>query len=182
MISEGSGAAWTETDGEIADEGDGASSPHEQGRDLIRVYLQPGQLYASEQPSAVTTVLGSCVAICLWDPARGIGGMNHYLLPFFAGDGHGSARFGNVAVAQLVDRMAALGASRSRLKAKVFGGACVLDAFRARRGHLGEKNAGVAFRLLEDLGVPVVSRDVGGRCGRKLIFHTDRGNAWVCNL
>lgn len=174
--------AWTETEGEPTEETDAASSPHEEGRDLIRVYLQPGQLYASTQPSAVTTVLGSCVAICLWDAARGVGGMNHYLLPHWAGAGQGSPRFGNIAVAELVERLVALGAARGRLQAKVFGGACVLEAFQARQGHLGEKNAAVAFKRLEGLGIPVVSHDVGGRSGRKLIFHTDKGGAWICNL
>jgi chemotaxis protein CheD len=174
--------AWGGLADELVDERESAASPRGEGRDLVKVYLQPGQLYASAQPSAVTTVLGSCVAICLWDPLTSIGGMNHYLLPFFAGAGQGSPRFGNVAVSQLFDRLSALGASRGRLQAKVFGGACVLEAFQARQGHLGEKNAGVAFKLLEDLGVPVVSRDVGGRSGRKLIFHTDLGNAWVAKL
>ena len=108
--------------------------------------------------------------------------MNHYLLPFSAGAGNGSPRFGNVAVAQLFDRLVALGAARGRLQAKVFGGACVLEAFQGREGHLGEKNSGVAFKRLEELGVPVVSRDVGGRSGRKLIFHTDLGSAWVAKL
>ena len=182
MTAERTGAAWSGAAGGLVDERDAAASPREPNRDLIRVYLQPGQLYASSQPSAVTTVLGSCVAICLWDPVAGVGGMNHYLLPFFAGEGKGTPRFGNVAVAQLVDRLLAVGAARGRLQAKVFGGACVLEAFQARQGHLGEKNAGVAFRLLENLGIPVVSRDVGGRSGRKLIFHTDLGNAWVALL
>jgi len=173
--------AWPASAGELVEERDPVSDREEQ-RDLVRVYLQPGQLYASAQPSAVTTVLGSCVAICLWDSLTSVGGMNHYLLPFFAGAGKGTPRFGNVAVAQLLDRLVALGAARGRLQAKVFGGACVLEAFQAREGHLGEKNVGVAFKLLEDLGIPVVSRDVGGRSGRKLIFHTDLGNAWVARL
>lgn len=183
MTAERSGAAWAGAASELLTDRDAGVSPRDESRDLIRVYLQPGQLYASGQPSAVTTVLGSCVAICLWDPVVSVGGMNHYLLPFFAGGaGKGSPRFGNVAVAQLVDRLVALGATRGRLQAKVFGGACVLEAFQERQGHLGEKNAGVAFKLLEELGIPVMSRDVGGRSGRKLIFHTDLGNAWVAKL
>jgi chemotaxis protein CheD len=182
MTGERPGAAWASTAGELVEEREPSASSREEVRDLIRVYLQPGQLYASAQPSAVTTILGSCVAICLWDPVAAIGGMNHYLLPFFAGAGKGSPRFGNVAMSQLVDRLLAAGAARGRLQAKVFGGACVLEAFQARKGHLGEKNAGVAFRLLEGLAIPVVSRDVGGRTGRKLIFHTDLGNAWVAKL
>ena len=175
-------AAWTESADELAGEVSAPPSRGDEGRDLIKVYLQPGQLYAAAQPSAITTVLGSCVAVCLWDPVSAIGGMNHYLLPFFAGAGKGTPRFGNVAMTQLVDRLIALGALRGRLQAKVFGGACVLEAFQARQGHLGEKNASVALKLLEELGIPVVSRDVGGRSGRKLIFHTDLGNAWVAKL
>jgi chemotaxis protein CheD len=182
MSALGPGAAWDETVGEQTAARRAAPSPHEMGRDLIRVYLQPGQLYAAAQPSAVTTVLGSCVAVCLWDPIECVGGMNHYLLPFFAGAGQGSPRFGNVAMTELVDRLVALGASRARLQAKVFGGACVLEAFQARQGHLGEKNAAVAFKLLEELAIPVVSRDVGGQSGRKLIFHSDQGTAWVAKL
>jgi chemotaxis protein CheD len=178
---ERSSAGWSQTAREIAEDRE-TSSPHDEAQDRIRVYLQPGQLYASAQPSAVTTVLGSCVAICLWDPVECVGGMNHYLLPFFAGAGQGSPRFGNVAVAQLVDRLVTLGAVRGRLQAKLFGGACVLEAFQARQGHLGEKNVGVAFRLLEELAIPVVSRDVLGRSGRKLIFHSDSGSAWVAKL
>ena len=174
--------AWTAAAGEIVEEREVSASPSAEARDLIRVYLQPGQLYASSQPSAVTTVLGSCVAICLWDPVASVGGMNHYLLPFFAGAGKGTPRFGNVAVVQLLDRLHAAGAVRGRLQAKVFGGACVLEAFQARRGHLGEKNASVAFKLLDELAIPVVSHDVGGRSGRKLIFHSDTGHAWVAKL
>ena len=182
MSAERPSAAWAGIGGGLAEERDSAGSPHDEGRDLVRVYLQPGQLYAAAQPSAVTTVLGSCVAVCLWDPVPAIGGMNHYLLPFFAGVGQGSPRFGNVAMTQLVDRLVGLGAVRSRLQAKVFGGACVLEAFQARQGHLGEKNAAVAVKLLEDLAIPIVSRDVGGRSGRKLIFHTDSGSVWVAKL
>ena len=182
MTAERSGLAWSGGTGEVAEDRDAAPSPSDEGQDLIRVYLQPGQLYASAQPSAVTTVLGSCVAICLWDPVAGVGGMNHYLLPFFAGAGRGTPRFGNVAMGQLLERLLAAGAVRGRLQAKVFGGACVLEAFQARQGHLGEKNASVAFRLLEELAIPLVSRDVGGRSGRKLIFHSDTGSAWVARL
>ena len=61
------------------------------------VYLHPGQLVVSAAPCSVSTILGSCVAVCVWDEETGIGGMNHFLLPNFAGRGLSSARFGNVA-------------------------------------------------------------------------------------
>jgi chemotaxis protein CheD len=136
-------------------------------------YLHPGQFFAAAQPTAVTTILGSCVAICLWDPSLGVGGINHYLLPHWAGGAESSPRFGNVAFSRLMERLRALGAQPQNLQAKVFGGACVVEAFRGQ--HLGSKNVEVARRLLQEAGIPVVQEDVGGRKARKLVFHVDDG-------
>ena len=147
-----------------------------------RIYLHPGDLFASAQRSAVSTILGSCVAVCLWDPIAKIGGINHYLLPLWTGQGAVSPRFGNVAVQALLDKVLELGGQKSRLQAKLFGGACVIDAFRGRENHLGTKNVQTAEALLEREGIPLVGHDVGGCKGRKLIFHTDDGTAWVRQL
>jgi chemotaxis protein CheD len=108
-----------------------------------------------------------------------IGGINHYLLPFWVGNGLASPRFGNVAVQRLIEKLLALRSQKQNLQAKLFGGACVLEAFRGRENHLGMKNVEVARKLLEVEGVPVIGEDVGGRQGRKLIFHTDEGTALV---
>jgi chemotaxis protein CheD len=148
----------------------------------MKIYLHPGQLFASAERCAVTTILGSCVALCLWDPISKVGGINHYLLPFWVGECLASARFGNVAVRDLIDRVLAHGGQKWRLQAKLFGGACVLEAFRNREKHLGMKNVEVAQSLLEEEGIPVVAHDVGGQKGRKLIYHTDSGTAWVKQL
>jgi chemotaxis protein CheD len=138
------------------------------------VYLHPGQLFASREPHTVTTILGSCVAICLWDPVRRVGGANHYLLPQAVGDGLASTRFGRAAIESLLERVQALGSRRQDLRAKVFGGACVIEAF-AQRSHLGTENADLGLEILRCEGIPVVATDVGGRRGRKVIFHTDSG-------
>lgn len=148
----------------------------------IKIYLHPGQLFATAERCVVTTILGSCVALCLWDPISRVGGINHYLLPFWVGEGLASARFGNVAVRDLIDRVLTYGGQKWRLQAKLFGGACVLEAFRNNGSHLGMKNVEVAQSLLEEEGIPVVGCDVGGQNGRKLIFHTDSGSAWVKQL
>lgn len=154
--------------------------PADDGRS--RIYLHPGELFASAQRSAVSTILGSCVAVCLWDPMAKIGGINHYLLPLWTGQGTVSPRFGNVAVQELLNKLLELGGQKSRLQAKLFGGACVIDAFRERESHLGTKNVRTAEDLLEREGIPLVAHDVGGCRGRKLIFHTDNGTAWVRQL
>lgn len=155
-------------------------NPADGGRS--RIYLHPGELFASAQRSAVSTILGSCVAVCLWDPIARIGGINHYLLPLWTGQGAVSPRFGDIAVQELLNKLLELGGQKSRLQAKLFGGACVIDAFRERESHLGTKNVQTAEELLQREAIPLVGHDVGGCKGRKLIFHTDDGTAWVRHL
>lgn len=108
--------------------------------------------------------------------------MNHYLLPFGDGEGLSPARFGNVAIKILISKLSELGSKKSNLQAKIFGGACVLDAFRERDNHLGAKNIEMARRILADEQIPVVSEDVGDNQGRKLIFHVDEGIVMVRRL
>ncbi len=141
-------------------------------------YLQPGQLIAAPEPLEISTVLGSCVAVCLWDRRRGQGGANHFLLPHH-GSGQASPRYGDVAVEQLVAALLALGSRRDDLVAKLFGGANVITAFRGEREQLGARNVAVARHELDRARVPLVAEDVGGKRGRKLIFHTDDGLARV---
>ena len=89
--------------------------------DPVVVHLHAGQLFVSSQPCTISTVLGSCVAVCIVDPTRGSGGANHYLLPMHVVGGNASPRFGNVAIEQLVAKMLLLGARKYDLQAKVFG-------------------------------------------------------------
>ena len=146
---------------------------------LPSVYLHPGQLFVATTPAVVTTILGSCVAVCLWDTVLGIGGINHYLLPNGLRNSSSGLRYGNVATEQLLAKLERAGARRPQLLAKVFGGACVLDAMRGKEDHLGGKNVDVARRFLAETGISVVASDVGGDRGRKLIFHPHDGSARV---
>ena len=140
-------------------------------------YLQPGQLLVTAEPTIVTTILGSCVAVCLWDESTGIGGLNHFMLPYHAGGDSSNPRFGNIAFQQLMGKLRALGADMRRLRARVYGGSCMFPT--AASEHLGQKNATVAFDLLRDAGIPVVGSETGGIKGRKLIFDTASGTAFV---
>ncbi len=149
---------------------------------MRRVYLHPGLLVASAEPCQVTTILGSCVAVCLWDAGTGVGGINHFLLPHFAGRGAGSPRFGNVAMQQLVDEVLAAGATRPGLRARAFGGASVLESLRGPNGTLGPKNVELARRFLRDAAIPLVGEDVLGDRGRRLTFRTDDGSVVVRTL
>lgn len=143
-------------------------------------YVHPGGLVASREPAAITTILGSCVSVCLWDCRLGQGGLNHYLLPHWAGPHVASPqRFGNVALEELVDALLDLGSRRADLLARVYGGACVLEAFRARGEHLGAANVALARRFLRQASIAIVDEDVGGWRGRHLTFQTDDGSARV---
>ena len=140
-----------------------------------RVYLAPGQLFASSEAVQATTILGSCVSVCLWDLEAGVGGLNHFLLPEGA---TASPRFASHAVPLLVRQVVELGAGRERLRAKLFGGACVLEAFRASQA-LGARNVEAARELLAAEQIRVVAEDVGGDLGRKLVFEVQTGSAWI---
>lgn len=139
-------------------------------------YVLPGRLFVTAEPYAVTTILGSCVAVCLWDPTRRAGGVNHFLLPHWAGARQSSARFGNLAMEQLIGETLALGSRLQDLQAKVFGGARVIDHPEGDAHHLGARNVEVAHQILVQEGIPIVAEDVGGKGGRKVIFHTLDGS------
>jgi chemotaxis protein CheD len=138
-------------------------------------YLHPGEVAASARPLVLSTILGSCVGVCLFDAERGVGGMNHFLLPDSAGQARPTARFGDVAMQRLLAAVLEAGARQAGLAARVYGGACVLAAFCASGNHLGERNVEAALHFLEARGIPVLERDTGGRRGRRLVFHTQDG-------
>jgi chemotaxis protein CheD len=154
-------------------------APDPAAREVI--YLHAGDLVVTARPAAITTVLGSCVAVCLWDPATGVGGMNHYQLAHHV-DRERSRRFGSVAIPELLEEVVRAGGRRATLQAKVFGGASQFGATAARGRSLGAANAELAAQLLADARIPVLGGDLGGQRGRKLIFHPDDGSAWVRQL
>jgi chemotaxis protein CheD len=143
------------------------------------VFLSPGGIHVSAQPATISTVLGSCVAVCLWDSRLVIGGMNHFLLP--RSDGPPHSRFGDVAIARLLQRMAALGCRAEDLSAKVFGGAAVLP-IGPHAITVGEQNVASALAELGRLRVPVVAGRTGGVRGLVLRFYTGTGRAMVREL
>jgi chemotaxis protein CheD len=143
-----------------------------------RVFLQSGQIHTAHAPCTVVTILGSCVAVGLTDPIARVGGLCHYALPNLL-DRERSWRYGSVAIPDLIARLSESGGRRDRLEAKVFGGACITAAPGSFGGRLGTQNGELAYRLLWDAGIPIVTDDLGGGRGRKLIYETDSGSAWV---
>ena len=91
-------------------------------------------------------------------------------------------QFGLGDLAATMAELHRLGGARHRLQAKVFGGASVIDAFQTTNGSLGMQNVSLARRFLADAGIPIVNEDVGGSQGRKLVFRTSDGSAWVRHI
>jgi chemotaxis protein CheD len=147
------------------------------------VYLHPGQIFVSATACRISTIVGSCVTVCIFDPVARLGGANHYLLAEAFADPAQPNRFGSNAVPELVGRVISFGGRRSDLVAKIFGGAAMnLGAPRMPKETLGAKNITLARRILENERIPVVAEDVGGSRGRKVIFSTNEGHAWVQRL
>ncbi|MBF0425424.1 MAG: chemotaxis protein CheD [Magnetococcales bacterium] len=137
-------------------------------------FLLPGQLFAKKGQFRITTVLGSCIAVCLWDPTLRLGGMNHFKLPLWNGDGLPSPKFGNIAINKLVEGMLGIGCRKPSLKAKIFGGGAVLQSSSGLL-NVGERNINAARDILREHGIPIVAADVGGTSSRKVIFNTYEG-------
>ncbi|MCQ2975687.1 MAG: chemotaxis protein CheD [Bacteroidales bacterium] len=146
---------------------------------MTRHFLYPSTMFASVQPAEVTTILGSCVAVCLWDRYLGIGGINHYMLPTWNGMELASPKYGNIAIERLLERMEQLGAQKKNLVAKVFGGGEVISVTSSIM-HIGERNILVAEQMLNELGIHIMSRSTGGNSGRKIIYNTHTGEVLQC--
>jgi chemotaxis receptor (MCP) glutamine deamidase CheD len=142
----------------------------------VTIYI--GGVYASGQPMVVKTLLGSCIAVCLHDAVRGVGGMNHFMLPWGNGDGDDAGRFGVHAMDLLIGAIMKAGGDRRRLVAKVFGGANVLDV-PGPVVDVPRQNVEFIRTFLKEEEIPVVSADVGGRYARHVHFHTHDGRAFV---
>lgn len=141
-------------------------------------FLYPGTLFAQKQDCMITTILGSCVSVCIWDRVARFGGMNHFLLPLWNGEGLQTPKYGNIAILLLIERVLGLGSRRDNLVAKVFGGANVLEGAKGFF-NIGERNIMIAEDMLQENRISVIGRDCGGSSGRKLLFRTETGEALV---
>jgi chemotaxis protein CheD len=128
----------------------------------------------------LVTVLGSCVAVCLWDRVRGIGGMNHFVLPDGPPGEETNPRYGNVAVDELVAGLLRCGSRIADLQAKVFGVAAVLP-FGAGQS-VGSSNVRLAVGRLRDHDIPITVQRTGGTLGQQIRFHTGTGEVLFRHL
>ncbi|UJP05031.1 MAG: chemoreceptor glutamine deamidase CheD [Nitrosomonas sp.] len=148
------------------------------------VKLLPGEYFVTNKDMLLVTVLGSCVAACIRDCYSGIGGMNHFMLPS-AGTDEGnpltvSARYGTYAMEILINQLLKLGARRSNLEAKVFGGGNVLDGLTV--ANVGQRNADFVLKFLKTENIRVVAQDLVDVFPRKVYFFPKNSKVMVKKL
>ncbi|WP_158826846.1 chemotaxis protein CheD [Mucilaginibacter lacusdianchii] len=144
---------------------------------MKKFYLLPGAVFADRKPHIVDTILGSCIAVVLWDAVLQFGSINHFMLPQWNGEGTPANKYGDVAIINLIKQMEKLGSLKANLRAKVFGGSVTHNSNGIFQ--IGQRNAEMAFALLKNQGVPVVNYSVGGKQSRKIIFYSQTGDVLV---
>lgn len=151
------------------------------GDEIVRAeyFLAPGHIYVGLEPAVVWLVLGSCVAVSLWERDLRFGGMCHYAYPVCRDRARATAYYGNAALPELIRMMLAEGAKVTSIEAQIMGGAHPKDY---RGEDTGMENVKIAQKILERMGINVISRDVGGIQGRKIIFDTDTGNVAIIKV
>ena len=151
------------------------------------VKILPGEYYVSRGEEAISTVLGSCVSACVRDPQRGVGGMNHFMLPEDTAVGPNewldpavglATRYGSYAMESLINDLLKLGAARERLEIKLFGGGQILAAMT----DVGGRNIRFIRNYLTLEGYRVAAEDLGGTQPRKVVYFPVTGRARLRKL
>ena len=146
-------------------------------KDLIDIFLQPGELFVGDASFQIRTILGSCVSITLWHPQARVGGMSHFLLPTRTVAVAGQVldgRYGDEALQWMLKDLRASGVNPRQCLAKVFGGGSPLTLTNDASA-VGVLNARVAFATLDKLGVSIVGKSVGGNAGMRIYFENWSG-------
>ena len=140
--------------------------------------LKPGYIYITKGEELIKTVLGTCVAVCLWDRKLRLGGMTHFSHPYTKKKENATAKYGNVATSALLKMMEKAGSRREDIKAQIFGGGCPEN----ESNETGLKNIAAARTVLKRKGISLESEDIGGSMGRKIVFDTKTGQVAVLKV
>ena len=148
------------------------------------VTIHPGEYYSTGEDTIISTVLGSCVAVAIFDPAKAVGGLNHFMLPGELASGkpaaeelaaNPNAKYGMFAMELLINDLMKMGLSKSSMRAKVFGGGAVLRFTDGSTSSIPVSNVEFAFEYLREERIPVLASDVGGHDPRKIFFYARTG-------
>lgn len=142
---------------------------------IPQYYLKPGYIYFSEDPVKITTILGTCVAVCVYDQVTHFGGMNHFLLPVIHDDNY-SARYGDASMHKLISLFLQAGSKMHNLEAKLYGGAAHEGVTNAME--IASSNICTARQILQKYSIRITSISTGGYRGRKVVFNTELNRAY----
>jgi chemotaxis protein CheD len=150
------------------------------GKNVVRIL--PGDYLVTGEDVGLVTTLGSCVSACIRDPAAGVGGINHFMLPEseMSGPSVASARYGGYAMELLINQLLKQGAHRDNLEAKVFGGGAVLPGITI--SDVGGRNAKFVHDYLGNEHIPILAEDLGGIHPRKIVYFPLSGRVLVMRL
>ncbi len=145
--------------------------------EMIKVGM--ADLKVCRAPDNLTTIgLGSCIGIAIYDPVTKISGLAHIMLPDSTAIRNNSniAKFADTGIKKLVDDMISMGASKSRLRAKIAGGAKMFDMGGASAINVGDRNAAASREMLKKLGIPLIAEDCGKNFGRTVELYSENGD------
>jgi chemotaxis protein CheD len=142
-------------------------------------FLEAGYLFLATKSTVISTVLGSSVSVCIYDRKQNVGGINHFQFPFTGERNQATARYGNIATIALIRMMVNNGSKIKHLEAQILGGA-YNRKFSPK--NIGLKNIMVARKILAREKINIVSEDVGGEKGRKIVFNTDTSEIAVIKV
>ncbi|MBI4632601.1 MAG: chemotaxis protein CheD [Deltaproteobacteria bacterium] len=143
---------------------------------LYEYLLLPGYIFMNHEPTLISTVLGSGVAVTVWDSKKEYGGMTNYLYPRAERRAEMTALYGNVAIKCLIDMFLESGSLAKNMRAQIFGGARSASVECVR---VGKENIRMARVILREQRIKVVSEDVGGSLGRKIVYNNFKNEAMV---
>lgn len=161
------------------------------GQGLPKVFLQTGDCFIGVQPTVVTTVLGSCLAVTMHAPDHGIGTICHAFLPDSFDNQRKQrmvepqiCRYVDTALQNMLETLDKIGIPRRELVIKMFGGSSgiAVKGLKDSAYDIGRRNIEMARKLLRFARLETIIADVGGKQGRKIMFNTQSGEVWLKRL
>lgn len=143
---------------------------------LKEIYLNPGELVFATTPNKIKTILGSCVAVTIFDKVKRVGGMCHYLLP--DSEKNNSVKYGNVAISLLLNKFYKNQSDKKDLEANIIGGSLILEN-QNEIFFIGDRNVDIAFRILREKNIYINITETGGNKGRTVTFNTHNGDLHI---
>ncbi|MFC1569485.1 chemotaxis protein CheD [bacterium] len=141
------------------------------------------EIYVAKAPCIIKTVVGSCIALCIWDQETKIGGMAHIMMPHHNGDTSApQGKYADIAVHALIEKMQKEGALLKNMIATCIGGAAMFGKINELKSTVGERNADIVKNLLTNYTIPIMIESVGGFAGRKVALNCNDGGVTVTML